>query len=67
MARTKSPYQIAREEAYEKRAIELYKEGNSLRKVEIALKLEGINKSYEWVRDVLVKHGITSQSKKDVV
>jgi hypothetical protein len=67
MARTKSPYQIAKEALYEKRAIELYKDGNSYRKVALLLKVEGINKSYEWVRDVLNKHGIIPlQNQKNV-
>lgn len=67
MARTKSPYQIAKEQAYEKRAIELYKEGNSYRKVEILLRMEGINRSYEWVRALCEREGLTLQKKKSDV
>lgn len=56
MARTKSPYQIAVEETITKKAVKLYKQGYSLRKVELKLKADGYNKSHTWLSRAIKRH-----------
>ena len=56
---SRSKFQIAREDKIKEKAINLYKQGLSTRKVSKLLKeLEGITRSHTWVFDVVKQAGI---------